>query len=42
MLKNAYRLIAQIIFKVRTVFILFVGTHDEYNKVDAKTVKFKN
>lgn len=30
---NQYRLIALIIFKVRTVFILFIGTHKEYDKM---------
>ncbi len=39
---NQYRLIALIIFSVRTVFILFVGTHSEYNQVNASTIKFKN
>lgn len=38
---NDYRLIALIIFKVRTVFILFIGTHSEYDKGDAKTILFK-
>jgi mRNA interferase HigB len=38
---NNYRLIALIIFKVRTVFILFIGTHAEYDKVDAAKVSFK-
>jgi mRNA interferase HigB len=38
---NAYRLIALIIFKVRTVFILFVGTHQEYDKIDAAKITFK-
>ena len=38
---NTYRLIALIIFKVRTVYILFVGTHNEYDQVDAATVTFK-
>jgi mRNA interferase HigB len=38
---NHYRLIALIIFKVRTVFILFIGTHAEYNKIDAATITFK-
>jgi len=38
---NKYRLIALIIFKVRTVFILFIGTHSEYDKTDAATVNFK-
>src|SRR5579862_8188642 len=38
---NDYRLIALIIFKVRTVFILFIGTHSEYDKVDASAITFK-
>jgi mRNA interferase HigB len=38
---NQYRLIALIIFKVRTVFILFVGTHKEYDKVNANKVIYK-
>ncbi len=35
---NQYRLIVRIIFKVRTVFIRFIGTHAEYDKVNASTV----
>lgn len=31
---NAYRLIVRIIFRVRTVYIKFVGTHKEYDKVN--------
>jgi len=38
---NQYRLIALIIFKVRTVFILFVGTHKEYDKIKANKITFK-
>ena len=30
---NKYRLIARIIFRARTVYIRFIGTHAEYNKV---------
>ncbi|HKB45385.1 MAG TPA: type II toxin-antitoxin system HigB family toxin [Chitinophagaceae bacterium] len=30
---NKYRLIARIIFGARTVFIRFIGTHKEYDKV---------
>lgn len=30
---NKYRLIARIIFRVRTVYIRFIGTHKEYDKV---------
>ena len=31
---NRYRLVVKIIFKVRTVFIKFVGTHEMYDKLD--------
>ena len=31
---NHYRLVARIIFTVRTVFIKFIGTHKEYDKID--------
>jgi mRNA interferase HigB len=30
---NKYRLIARIIFAARTVFIKFIGTHKQYDKV---------
>jgi mRNA interferase HigB len=29
-----YRLIVRIIFRVRTIYIKFIGTHKEYDKVD--------
>lgn len=32
---NRYRLVALINFCIRTVFILFVGTHAEYDALDA-------
>lgn len=38
---NKYRLVALIIFKVRTVFILFIGTHKEYDKINATTITFQ-
>lgn len=38
---NRYRLIALIHFDVRTVYILFVGTHGEYSKINAGTIQFK-
>ena len=31
---NNYRLIARIIFRVRTVYIKFIGTHKQYNEVN--------
>jgi len=38
---NQYRLIALIIFRTRTVFILFIGTHKEYDKINAAKIHYK-
>lgn len=38
---NNYRLIAAIHFNIRTVYIKFIGTHKEYDKVNAGSVKYK-
>ncbi|WP_240040622.1 type II toxin-antitoxin system HigB family toxin [Pseudocnuella soli] len=35
---NDYRLIVRIIFKARTVYIRFVGTHKQYDKVNLGTL----
>ena len=35
---NSYRIVAMIFFDVRTVYIRFVGTHQEYNKIDCSVV----
>jgi mRNA interferase HigB len=39
---NHYRIIAIIHFNIRTVYILWVGTHKEYDKLDAASVDHKN
>ncbi|HEV2482450.1 MAG TPA: type II toxin-antitoxin system HigB family toxin [Puia sp.] len=31
---NEYRLIVRIIFRVRTIYIKFIGTHKDYDKVN--------
>ena len=36
---NEYRLIVDIEYKLKLVFIVWFGTHSEYDKIDAKTVK---
>jgi mRNA interferase HigB len=35
---NHYRIVAMIFFKVRTLFIRFVGTHQEYDKIEDITL----
>jgi mRNA interferase HigB len=36
---NHYRLVAMVFFNVRTVYIKFIGTHAEYDKIDASTIE---
>lgn len=31
---NKFRIIARIIFRVRTIYLRFIGTHQDYDKVD--------
>ncbi|WP_229313064.1 type II toxin-antitoxin system HigB family toxin [Larkinella terrae] len=38
---NRYRLIATVHFSIRTIYIKFIGTHAEYDRIDAKTIEFK-
>ena len=38
---NHYRLNALIHFDIRIVYILFVGTHAKYDRINAATIKFK-
>lgn len=35
---NKYRLVAMIFFDIRTVFIRFIGTHTQYDKVDCTII----
>ena len=38
---NHYRLVAAVVFRIRTVYIKFIGTHAEYDKINVKTIEFK-
>ncbi len=35
---NKYRMVAMIFFDIRTIFIRFIGTHKEYDKIDCKLI----
>lgn len=35
---NDFRLVAMIFFDKRTLYIRFIGTHSEYDKIDCSTV----
>lgn len=37
---NDYRLIVDIEYRLKIIFIVWVGTHSEYDKIDAKTVSY--
>lgn len=39
---NEYRLIVDIEYKMKIVFVVWFGTHKEYDKIDAKTVRYEN
>lgn len=36
--KNKFRLVVSCNFKFKAIWIMFVGTHKEYDKIDAKTL----
>lgn len=38
---NHYRLVALIHFRVRTVYVLFVGTHQQYNEINASRIEYR-
>jgi mRNA interferase HigB len=39
---NDYRLIVDIEYKLKIVFVVWFGTHKEYDKIDTKTVSYEN
>jgi len=38
---NEYRFVVDIEYKLRIVFVIWFGTHKEYDKIDAKEVKYE-
>jgi mRNA interferase HigB len=39
---NDFRLIVDIEYKLKIVFIVWFGTHKEYDKINVKTVSYEN
>lgn len=37
---NKYRLIVSIEYKYKLVFIIWMGTHKQYDNIDAKTIQY--
>lgn len=37
---NAYRLIVDIEYRLKIVFVVWFGTHKQYDKIDAKKVSY--
>ncbi len=37
---NSYRLVVSIAYRTQIVFIKFVGTHKQYDRIDAQTVEY--
>ena len=37
---NSYRLVADIEFKKKLMFIVWIGTHADYDRIDVKTVTY--
>lgn len=35
---NEYRLVVAIEYEFQVIFVRFIGTHEQYNKIDAKTI----
>ena len=39
---NEYRLIVEVEYKMKILFIIWFGTHKEYDKIDAKEVEYES
>ncbi len=39
---NDYRLVTDIVYQLKIFFIVWFGTHDEFSKIDVKTVSYES
>lgn len=39
---NKYRLVVDIAYRVQLIFIKFIGTHKQYDKIDAQNVEWED
>jgi len=39
---NEFRLIVDIEYKLKVVFVVWFGTHPEYDQIDAKTIRYED
>ena len=39
---NDYRLIVDVEYKLKIVFVVWFGTHSEYDKIDAKDISYED
>ncbi|GAA3978458.1 type II toxin-antitoxin system HigB family toxin [Mucilaginibacter dorajii] len=37
---NSYRLIVDIEYRLKIIFVVWFGTHKQYDKIDAKTISY--
>lgn len=37
---NKYRLIVDVEFRIKIIFIVWIGSHEEYNKINAKEIGY--
>ena len=38
---NQYRLVASVAYRFQAVYVKFIGTHEEYDKIDAESVELE-
>lgn len=39
---NDYRLIVSVAYRYQAIYVKFIGTHQEYDTIDAETVEMEN